>query len=77
MLGANQGLLLHGEVSVMDIFLLKCSVAFLFSYSSSLTNKYIREHFYSDEKINGYMYTGELNSFLQLFVCRLPNNRHR
>ena len=50
---------------------MKHSVAFLFSYSSSLTNKYIREHFYSDEKINSYMYTGELNSFLQIICMQI------
>ena len=51
-----------------NIFLVKCSVAFLFSYSSSRTNKYLSEQFYSDEKINSYMYTGAIE-FIFAIIC--------
>ena len=47
---------------------MKCSEAFFFSYSTSFTNKYIREHFYSDEKINIYMYT-VATEFIFAIIC--------
>ena len=58
-----------------NIFLVNCSVAFHFSYSSSLTNKLISEHFYSDEMINSYMYTGATVKVLFIVVFCTFNNR--